>query len=139
MSHFISPNLAILIKILCVFQVKSIVVHPNYEKNAFKNDIALLKLNAPAHYTETVRPICLWAEPNNIESVIGQEGTVVGWGWNEKGMLSDQLIKTKMPIVNQITCIRSYPEFFAKFTNDNSYCAGFRNGELLLLGNKRGD
>lgn len=112
--------------------MQKVIIHPNYDKQVFKNDIAILKLETPVHITDTVRPICLWSDPVDIKQVMGQEGTVVGWGWNEFGQLSDQLIKTKMPIVERLTCILSYPEFFAKFTNENNFCAGFKNGEQYI-------
>lgn len=115
------------------FQIQKVIVHPNYEKQVFKNDIALLKLETPCHITDTVRPICLWREPADLQSVIGQEGTVVCWGWNERGQLSEELVKTKMPIVELLTCIRSYPEFFGKFVNEYNYCAGFKNGMYIFV------
>lgn len=107
------------------------MVHPNYDNQAFKNDIALLHLASPAIITETVRPVCLWQGDPSLDKVIGELGTVVGWGFTEKGKLSDQLIKVHMPVVKTLTCIYSYPEFFGKFVTENNYCAGFVNGMFL--------
>lgn len=119
-------------------QIKKIIVHPSYNKTSFASDIALLKMEQPAYTTDTVRPICLWKGPSELSNVVGKEGIVVGWGWNERGELSDQLVKTGMPIVDTLTCIRSNPEFFAKFTNDYNFCGGFRNGSSACNGDSGG-
>lgn len=86
-----------------------------------------MKLNQPVRFTDRVRPICLWSENRDLNYIIGKEGTVVGWGFDQTGVVTETLFKTNMPVVNTQTCIYSYPEFFSRFTNEKTYCAGFRN------------
>lgn len=55
-------------------------------------------------------------------------GTVVGWGYDEDGRLSEELKMLDMPIIPKEKCIYSLPEFYPRFTTLDSYCAGFING-----------
>lgn len=109
--------------------VSKIIVHRDYNHTVFHNDIALLKLGHSADITNYVRPVCLWESTTNLNSVLNQLGTVVGWGFDENGQLTTSLMQTKMPVVEPTTCIYSNPDFFSRFTFDKSYCAGFRNGK----------
>lgn len=114
-------------------QVSAVIPHSQFSTAQFNNDIALLKLSTPADYTDYVRPICLWEGSDDISKVINQQGIVVGFGYDETGKLADTLTQAKMPIVTKETCIYSFPDFFARFTNERSFCAGFRNGRCLLF------
>lgn len=58
-------------------------------------------------------------------------GTVVGWGFDETGQVTEQLHKAQMPIVSQDKCRSSFPEFYTRFTSDRTFCAGFQNGKLI--------
>jgi hypothetical protein len=58
-------------------------------------------------------------------------GTVVGWGFDENGHVTEILTKAKMPIVSQETCIYSFPDFYSRFTSSKTYCAGFKNGKNI--------
>ena len=53
---------------------------------------------------------------------------VVGWGFDEHKMLTEELRQAKMPVVEQKTCLWSYPDFYPQFTSNMTYCAGFKNG-----------
>lgn len=53
---------------------------------------------------------------------------VVGWGNDGSGKL--QLVH--MPVVSQVTCLRSKGDFYNRVTSDYTFCAGMRNGEALL-------
>nr|XP_023012927.1 uncharacterized protein LOC111502961 [Leptinotarsa decemlineata] len=108
--------------------VEKIIVHPKYNSQTFSFDIAILKLSSPAKITDYVRPICLWNEQTDLGVVVGKAGTVVGWGYDESGKVTEQLTKAQMPIVTQETCIYSFPDFYSRFTSDHTFCAGFNNG-----------
>ncbi|XP_056640183.1 serine protease gd-like isoform X1 [Diorhabda sublineata] len=110
-------------------QIDKIIVHQKYSSSTFANDIALLKLTEEVEITAYVRPVCLWEENTNLESVIGRQGIVVGWGFDQTGKVTDQLAKAYMPVVSQDTCIYSFAEFYSRFTTDHTYCAGFNNGK----------
>ncbi|XP_072382310.1 chymotrypsin-like elastase family member 2A [Diabrotica undecimpunctata] len=119
-------------------QVANIVVHQNYNPRTFQHDIAILKLIEPAKITNYVRPVCLWEGDKNLRSVIERQGTVVGWGFDENGRVTNQLTKAHMPVVSQTTCIYSSPQFFSIFTSNYTYCAGFKNGTSVCNGDSGG-
>lgn len=54
---------------------------------------------------------------------------VVGWGVNEKDVLSEQITAGSMPVVSDVECILSFATFFERFVTDNTFCAGRRNGK----------
>nr|CAD7402975.1 unnamed protein product [Timema cristinae] len=96
-------------------------------------DLAILMLSSPVEFTMYVRPVCLWSPSfTELKVVEGKDGTVIGWGYDEFGQVTEELMMAKMPIVSQQTCLWSYPQFFSHFTSNKTYCAGFRE-ELRLL------
>ncbi|XP_021196495.2 transmembrane protease serine 9 isoform X1 [Helicoverpa armigera] len=109
--------------------VGKITVHPDYNATTFSRDVAILELREPVQYSDWIRPACLW--PDNeiaLKNVIGKKGSVVGWGFDDTGVATEELSLVEMPVVSQETCIRSYSEFFVRFTSDYTYCAGYRDG-----------
>jgi dynein heavy chain len=59
-------------------------------------------------------------------------------GYNENGLVSDDLSYIKMPVVTHETCIWSNRDFFSKVTSEKSFCAGFRNGTNVCNGDSGG-
>ncbi|CAH4030722.1 serine protease gd-like isoform X1 [Pieris brassicae] len=109
--------------------VGEIIVHPRYNASSFSRDLGILKLRESVQYTDYVRPVCLWPDDLvDLNNVIGKTGSVVGWGFDETGVATEELTLVEMPVVDHLTCIRSYSEFFSRFTSDDTYCAGFRDG-----------
>ncbi|XP_050677588.1 serine protease gd-like isoform X2 [Leptidea sinapis] len=119
--------------------VAEISVYPEYNATSFNKDFSVLKLRESVQFTEFVRPACLWPENQiALSNVIGKKGAVVGWGFDDTGVASEELTLVEMPIVDQETCIRSFSEFFAKFTSDYTYCAGYRDGTSVCNGDSGG-
>ncbi|KAJ8711201.1 hypothetical protein PYW07_008443 [Mythimna separata] len=119
--------------------VKEIIVNPNYNSSDFRRNVAILELYEPVTYSDWVRPACLWPDNEiDLKNVIGKTGSVVGWRINDSGVLADELALREMPVVSQETCIRSYPEFFVRYTSDHTYCAGNRNGSSVCNGDSGG-
>lgn len=119
--------------------VSQIVVHPHYNASAYKMDASILKLREQVEYTEFVRAACLWPEDQiDLNNVIGKKGSVVGWGFDDTGVATEELTYVEMPVVDTETCIRSYSEFFVKFTSEYSYCAGYRDGTSVCNGDSGG-
>lgn len=118
--------------------VAEITPHPNYDAASYSNDIAIVKFEIPVEVTDYVRPVCLWSEEVDLNLVIGKQGTVVGWGFDETGNVTETLMQTKMPVVSYHTCVTSFPEFFSRFASPFAYCAGFRNGSSVCNGDSGG-
>ncbi|CAG9861490.1 unnamed protein product [Phyllotreta striolata] len=119
-------------------KIEKIIVHEQYNSRTFSHDIAILKLRNPADLTDYVRPVCLWQENVNLESVISKQGTIVGWGYDHTGTVTEQLIKAYMPVVSNEMCVYSLPDFYSRFTSDYTYCAGFNNGTGACNGDSGG-
>ncbi|KAF5288693.1 hypothetical protein FQR65_LT11958 [Abscondita terminalis] len=118
--------------------LSKVILHPEFNPETFANDIALLQVDGYVAFTDYVRPVCLWDDDKDLASVIRKKGTVVGWGIDEKGVLTEELMKTTMPIVPQDTCLFSNPDFYSRFTSENTYCAGHRNGTSVCNGDSGG-
>ncbi|KAK5638498.1 hypothetical protein RI129_012793 [Pyrocoelia pectoralis] len=118
--------------------VVKISVHPEYNASYLHNDISILHLQRPAEITDYVRFVCLWEEEIDLNTIINRLGTVVGWGFDETGDVTETLMQAKMPVVSTETCIFSNRDFFSRFTSDKTYCAGFRNGTSACTGDSGG-
>uniref|UniRef100_A0A1V1FKK2 Putative serine protease 30 n=1 Tax=Reticulitermes speratus TaxID=60591 RepID=A0A1V1FKK2_9NEOP len=119
--------------------VHTIFIHSEFNYTYFKSDLAMLLLNSSVEFTAQVRPVCLWnPSDTSIQSIIGKDGVVVGWGLDEYGMTADKLKMIKMPVVAQDTCIRSHINFFSRFTHETTFCAGFINGSSVCNGDSGG-
>ncbi|XP_066251877.1 phenoloxidase-activating factor 1-like isoform X2 [Euwallacea similis] len=120
-------------------QIDSITVHPDYNATILFNDLAVLKIDSPVEINNFVRPCCLWQDQDsNLENLVGRKGTVVGWGYNEQGQLSQNLMKAEMPIISTSNCLFSNRDFFSIFLSDKNFCAGFKNGTSVCNGDSGG-
>nr|CAH7732763.1 unnamed protein product [Callosobruchus chinensis] len=107
---------------------KSITVHPDYISSHSDADIAVLELIERIEFTTSIRPICLWSGPTNLEMVVGKLGTVVGWGMDENGNITtSEPRQVKLPVVSHENCLSSSAVFATQVTG-RTFCAGFRNG-----------
>ena len=63
------------------FRVSRVILHPNFRFSAShpdRYDVALIKLDSPVRFSDSVLPVCLPIEENlNFE---GRKGVVTGWG-----------------------------------------------------------
>nr|CAI5862591.1 unnamed protein product [Callosobruchus analis] len=113
-------------------------IHEEYYPPELKNDLAIIKLSLDVRITNYVRPVCIWSGSVSTEEITGKQGTVIGWGFDHTRQLNNILTKTEMPVVPITTCIYSNPDFFARFTSERTFCAGFRNGTLVCEGDSGG-
>ena len=105
--------------------VAQIIVHPSYNPNINDNDIALLKLAAPATVNSFVAPISPASSPA-VDALVeaGDPSTVTGWGdTTEGGNLATVLMEVSVPIVSNAACNQSYG-----FITSNMLCAGLAQG-----------
>ncbi|XP_055478152.1 transmembrane protease serine 4 isoform X2 [Psammomys obesus] len=69
-----------------------------------KKDIALVKLQAPLTFTDTVKPICL---PFSDEVLVPDTPLwVIGWGFTEQdgGKMSDTLLQASVQVIDSTRC-----------------------------------
>lgn len=69
-----------------VKKVKQIIIHPDYyldkEKKNITNDIALIELETPVIFSNTIKPIKLATRKDG--NLDGKESFIAGFGWNER-------------------------------------------------------
>ncbi len=58
--------------------VRTIIVHPSYDRNTHNNDIALLQLSSTVTFNDYIRPVCLAAQSSVFSS--GTSSWITGWG-----------------------------------------------------------
>lgn len=98
--------------------------HPNYNSRTVDNDIALLRLETPAPFSEYILPVCLPGR-KMAERVLHQNGTltvVTGWGKEDLNStrFSSALNFIKIPLVDRKVCARQ----MSHNISDNVLCAG---------------
>lgn len=106
--------------------VVQVIPHPGYRSGqGFDNDIALLKLNAPAQLNARVALVSLLESPSGDGLVdAGDLATVTGWGTTaEGGSTSSVLMEVTLPLISNASCSASYNSL-----TDNMLCAGFSQG-----------
>uniref|UniRef100_A0A1I8NEJ2 Uncharacterized protein n=1 Tax=Musca domestica TaxID=7370 RepID=A0A1I8NEJ2_MUSDO len=82
-----------------MLRVSKIIVHPDYDDS--ENDIALVKLEKPLKFSETIKPISL-AEEDPPE---GASVTVSGWGnVRDGGLKSRDLLFTTLTAMSHKNC-----------------------------------
>ncbi|XP_053661380.1 uncharacterized protein LOC128710348 [Anopheles marshallii] len=105
-----------------------LIVHPEFTSNSNRHDIALIKLATDITYTDYIQPICLWNRGEDQHAIVGTWGTVIGFGVDETGNVSNTLREATIPVVRHITCIESNRKAFAYHLTSNMFCAGSRDG-----------
>ena len=60
-----------------VYDVMTIIIHPDYDSSMFSNDIALLELDTAVVIDENIRPVCA-PDPDDVYE--GTTAEISGWG-----------------------------------------------------------
>ncbi|KAJ8674217.1 hypothetical protein QAD02_005479 [Eretmocerus hayati] len=100
--------------------INRVFAHPRFtgESTDYQDDIALLQLAYPVHFTQSVRPICLPFHGSALGIL-----TVVGWGETETGRRSEKLLQLKVETRDLLQCHYRYKELTGTNLNPNQICA----------------
>lgn len=105
------------------FRLKSMIVHEEFEKATYNNDIAILILEKPTMFNSYIWPICL--PPLDVDFT-NKTVRVAGWGQQYyAGPTSDVLLEVSMPVWEQDKCV----EAFVQRISDNNLCAAGYEGD----------
>ncbi|PDW03707.1 trypsin-like serine protease [Candidatus Viridilinea mediisalina] len=106
--------------------VAQIIIHPNYNRRNFDNDIALLRLAQPATLNTHVQPIPYARSPQHDALVeAGELVWVTGWGTTSYGGHTASILQeVRLPIVS----LRACRSLLGSGITDNMLCAGYSQG-----------
>ncbi|GIY56014.1 transmembrane protease serine 11F [Caerostris extrusa] len=109
-----------------------IVSHPEFDGITFNNDIALVKFAPSVQYSVRIQPICLPTPRSSARNLVPpQRGYVTGWGINENGVVSEELLMAHLPVQTDQTCTEAYRRQGLNLTiRPGMFCAGFPQGVI---------
>ncbi|KAI5710572.1 hypothetical protein M8J75_009812 [Diaphorina citri] len=103
-------------------KVKRLVRHKAFDMRTLYNDVAILTLDKPVKYSDTIRAICL---PRGRASYEGKIATVIGWGsLRESGPQPAVLQKVNIPVWTNADCKARYGPAAPGGIVDHFLCAG---------------
>ncbi|KAM7352559.1 CLIP and Tryp_SPc domain-containing lethal (2) k05911 [Cochliomyia hominivorax] len=107
-------------------RIKRLVRHKGFDFSTLHNDIAILTLSEPVHYTNEIMPICLpTSTAQQSRSYSGHIATVAGWGsLRENGPQPSILQKVNIPIWTNAECAHKYGRAAPAGIIDSMICAG---------------
>ncbi|XP_051902352.1 enteropeptidase [Hippocampus zosterae] len=106
------------------FQIDAVLINPHYNRLTKQADVAMMRLSAPANFTDLIQPVCL--PEHGEEFTAGRKCWIAGWGRQaEDGSLPDILQEAKVPLVDRVSCQRALAEYSI---TSGMLCAGFPEG-----------
>ncbi|WP_282177432.1 S1 family peptidase [Vibrio nereis] len=108
--------------------VQQFYIHPEYNGNNLKNDIAIIELPRPLTSNEAI-PVQLADAQTRNSTAVGTDLTVAGWGSTTPELgnhtTSAQLLEVTVPMVDQNTCADAFPSVTSGSGSEN-FCAGYQ-------------
>ncbi|XP_032401641.1 transmembrane protease serine 5 [Xiphophorus hellerii] len=110
------------------YVVEKIIYNENYNHRSHDSDIALMKLQRPLNFSDTIRPICL--PPYDYDLPGGKQCWISGWGYTRPdGVHSpDTLKEAPVPIISTKKCNSSC--MYNGEITPRMLCAGYTEGKV---------
>ena len=137
------------------YNVKRVVVHPNFNSVTLDYDIALIEIDGTFSFNTCVKPVKLISSQNAVPEAIGKKVRVSGWGWTTPNGRNpaNQLQSVDVSIISNKKAGRqldiSYPPHpkltqrmiatGANGTNRKGSCKGDSGGPLVFKQNGQND
>ncbi|MBY5367609.1 trypsin-like serine protease [Rhizobium leguminosarum] len=112
--------------------VEDVIIHEDFDRKVFANDIALIKLSEPAKS----KPAILASASDDEVEAAGHSAVVTGWGytkadhgWDDK-YLPTELQEVELPIVPREDCRAAYRDSSMRMNpiDERNVCAGYAEG-----------
>ncbi|MBY5534283.1 trypsin-like serine protease [Rhizobium leguminosarum] len=112
--------------------VEEVIIHEDFDRKVFANDIALIKLSEPAKS----KPAILASASDDEVEAAGHPAVVTGWGytkadhgWDDK-YLPTELQEVELPIVLREDCRAAYRDSSMRMNpiDERNVCAGYAEG-----------
>ncbi|XP_054278589.1 proclotting enzyme-like [Macrosteles quadrilineatus] len=105
-------------------RVKRVVRHRNFDMRTLYNDIAILTLDSPVTFTQTIRSVCLPTTGTQAR-FDGATATVIGWGsLRENGPQPAVLQEVNIPVWTNQECKLKYGNAAPGGIVEHFLCAG---------------
>jgi len=106
------------------FSVTAMKLHENYNSVTYENDIAIIRLDRPATFSNSIWPICL---PDASQEFTNTRAFVIGWGTIYfGGPVSNTLQEVNVRVWDNSQCANNYATLDRQVT-DTMLCAGETN------------
>ena len=106
------------------FSVTAMKLHENYNSVTYENDIAIIRLDRPATFSNSIWPICL---PDASQEFTNTRAFVIGWGTIYfGGPVSNTLQEVNVRVWDNSQCAANYATLDRQVT-DTMLCAGETN------------
>uniref|UniRef100_A0A3Q2NTE6 Transmembrane serine protease 5 n=1 Tax=Fundulus heteroclitus TaxID=8078 RepID=A0A3Q2NTE6_FUNHE len=109
------------------YGVEKIIYNKNYNHRSHDSDIALMKLQRPLNFSDTIRPICL--PPYDYGLPGGTQCWISGWGYTQPDVHSpDTLKEAPVPVISTKKCNSSC--MYNGGITPRMLCAGYTEGKV---------
>jgi hypothetical protein len=110
--------------------VSEFIIHPDWDPkdSHYRADIAIAVLKEPITLSNEIQPVPLNNPSNPIQSLVGRNGIICGWGLTEDLELYSELREVSVPLVDQALC-NSSGQAFRSIMSETTFCAGARDGK----------
>ncbi|XP_058824270.1 serine protease gd-like [Topomyia yanbarensis] len=124
--------------------IEAVIPHEEYvsDDDLSDSNVAVLRLKKSLEFSDYISPICAWRGDNDLQTIVGENGVMAGWGVTETGSTSVATF-IKMTVVDGKQCSenwsRAYPSTARVFCGDghgSTPCIGDAGSGLVL---KRGN
>ncbi|KAL2078506.1 hypothetical protein ACEWY4_026191 [Coilia grayii] len=116
------------------------IVHPDFNKEPFSNDIALMKLSEPVNFTSYIRPICLASNMSSFHNAT----TCWATGWGSVGLSEpppspETLQEVELQVVGKKECACKVKNtLLGDVILPSMICAGGKEGKAVCHGDSGG-
>ncbi|XP_049294231.1 transmembrane protease serine 9-like [Anopheles funestus] len=121
-----------------IHDAQDIIVHPKFRSGTIYNDIALIKLDTSITWSKFVQPVCLWNLDESWNTIVGKNGTIVGFGLTEANTVSENLKQTLVGVIDGLKCVEKDRDVFGNQLTSNMICAGGQEGAIACSGDSGG-
>ncbi|XP_040181956.1 transmembrane protease serine 5 [Rana temporaria] len=111
-----------------VSAVEKIIYHQKYDDRSHDYDIALMKLDKPLNYSDSIRPVCLPQYDQDLAA--GSECWVSGWGYThpDNTHMPRILKEAMLPLISTKKCNSSC--IYNGDITPRMLCAGYLDGKV---------
>jgi len=125
------------------FDVHDVIIHPDYNPNSLRYDVALLAVDGYVKYAKHINPVCLPATDDSAANYVNQQCIALGWGKNSftKGQFQSNLQSVQLGVVDHDKCeiLLKNTTLTAVFRLHESFvCAGGKEGYDTCTGDGGG-